>query len=382
MKSTFVYYFSVYCSALRPTDWRYSFVPFVAGINYLCMLLFSVKLDISSLSVLFLFLLSSVGFASLGYFINEFFDIPTDRVAQKVNKLVSISNSRRVFFLLGILLFTFLPWIYLPSDKWSWTLISIELLLFLAYSFPFPRLKNVWFLSGIIDSIYAYVIPIFLSFNTYMLYSGNIYRYNIFLISGAFFFVGYRNIVLHQINDIDFDKRSGIITLPIKVGKYNTKKLLSYILLVEILLLSIYIYSISLSNKFFWAILSLYILHVFINIIIFYKEKLFNTTSFPFLFTNKFYHVFSPLIYIILLLFNDYRWILILFLHFMFLISFEEKKHLFVSVRNAILNIIHFGIFISSVIVNYSIYYLFLLFNVDLIKEKKSAIEYLKNKKN
>ena len=77
--------------ATRAKDWRFSFLPQIFGNLYLWLILFDIPFSISSVLLLILSLITSFGFAALGYFINEFFDKKDDENYNKVNKLLRLA---------------------------------------------------------------------------------------------------------------------------------------------------------------------------------------------------------------------------------------------------------------------------------------------------
>ena len=101
----------------RARDWRLSFVPFIMGCVYLWLWGFGLPFTIEIIWLTFLSLVTTVGFASLGYFINEFFDKESDARAGKINKLAHLSPGIQIFIFSLVLALTLLPWIWLPSTK-------------------------------------------------------------------------------------------------------------------------------------------------------------------------------------------------------------------------------------------------------------------------
>src|SRR5438045_2442079 len=112
----------------RAKDWRLSFVPFIMACVYLWLWWFQISVSIQSIMLVLLSCCTTIGFASLGYFINEFFDKHSDKRAGKVNRLAALSTQKQALILSVILLITFLPWLWLPADSMSWLLIFDELL--------------------------------------------------------------------------------------------------------------------------------------------------------------------------------------------------------------------------------------------------------------
>src|SRR6218665_977521 len=155
--------------ATRLADWQYSFIPQIFGNIYLWLFLFKIRPNVSSIILLICSLLTSLGFAALGYFMNEYFDIEDDTKSGKQNQLAVISKQQKAVLFLSICCVTVLPWLFLPYDSVSLGLINTQCFLFVLYSIPPFRLKKQWFLSVVIDSLYAYVVPFLLSIHTYRL---------------------------------------------------------------------------------------------------------------------------------------------------------------------------------------------------------------------
>lgn len=370
----------------RAKDWRLSFVPFITGCVYLWLFYFNISLDTQSFILFLLSLTTTFGFASLGYFINEFFDKASDKKAGKHNKLSVLKPRHQFLLFFSTLLLTFLPWIFLPSNTITYILIACELSLFLLYSLPFPRLKVVPLVSNIIDAAYAYVVPLVLSFYTYSLFAQSPLDSFIFFFAFAAFIIGFRNILIHQINDVLSDQKAGIENLPIKLGVYNSNILLKMLLVLEFVSVNIFTMLIVLRAPEFilwWAFYLIYVLYK-----LYHSRYKFSSLYFSIQqdrhITDPTYQISFPLIALIVLISIDWKWCILIPMQVLILTPatifqpllkfwkwFYLKMIIFVTVhvRHAL-----------SMSVNYPIYYAFLLFGVDLIKEKKSALEFLKSK--
>ena len=218
--------------ATRSKDWMTSFVPFVMGCVYLWLWWFEFSFDFDLVLVILLSLVTSIGFAGLGYFINEYFDLESDAKAGKQNKLAPVTSFGRLIILIIVLLLTFTPWIFLPKNNFSFILIGLQIILFLLYSMPFPRLKESIYLSLVLDALYAYSVPLLLSFHTFsLLAKSSMYPPWFFLFFLAVTFIGLRNILTHQIKDIFKDEFSGQKTLPMVVGFNATVQLVKLLIL-------------------------------------------------------------------------------------------------------------------------------------------------------
>ena len=372
--------------ATRAQDWRFSFIPQIFGNLYLWLLLFKIGFSIGALSLLLLSLITSFGFASLGYFINEYFDQEDDSKAGKINKLKFVGKSNQFILLVVIVLATFTPWLVLPFNKISGALVTAQIALFLLYaSTPF-RLKKNSYLSGIIDALYAYIVPLILSYYTYYLYSGSL-SFNIpFLIcySALLFVAGYRNIIIHYINDIFKDKKVGLITMPRVIGVNKTNTLLITLLLIELALLLTTIVIIGNQIVPLWLLL-LPILFL-VNRAIKQVQKLPDN-----IIVNKpirhapdlYYQVYGPAIILAVLVWYDFKWVLLVPIHITLFIPLFRLHPLISWYKR-----INFKLYyiwtrqLISWVINYTIFFMFLLIGVNLKKRQLSALGYIKYKLN
>lgn len=356
----------------RASDWKASFVPFVMGFVYLWLLIFQLKPTKHTVFLCFFSLLTTIGFASFGYLINEFFDQDEDKRAGKLNRFETISvGFRSILFMTSILL-TFLPWIYLPSNKWSWVLICFEIGSFLLYSIPPFRLKRFPLISCVFDASYAYLIPIVLSMHTFSIDAEkSLYASHLIWLTIPVFFIGFRNIVLHQIKDVIGDFHAQRKTLPMLFGKHELFDLLSVSLFIEVF--SFFMFFEGLFPDFHLGII--YMLYIIIKSLFFLGNKELKTSKNEFAFfglTDEFYQIWLPTILLICITKQDniwfFLWVLQIFLLIVNYKSFINGELIAITKKS------------FSMIVNYSIFYLFLLFKVDLKEKQMSAWQFLTKK--
>lgn len=362
----------------RSSDWRFSFVPFIMGCVYLWVGFLDIPFNANGLILVGLSLVTTIGFAALGYFINEHFDKASDAKAGKVNKLALLKDYQQFLLLITVLASTLLPWLWLPSNDFSIALISTEIGLFLAYSLPFIRLKESPFLAGIVDSLYAYVVPLVLAFHTYSLFSNSQNELVLLLFAFAVFFIGFRNILIHQINDVIGDKRAGIQTLPMALGVEKTTIALKLTIAYEIAFSAVAFLVIGQLKPVYFIWLIVYLLFIGYRASI--NKEDFTSHFFTLLpgrhFSDQAYQVLFPVTVLLLLIIQDWKWIILLPIHVALLLPkavIEETLkylHLFVIWLRGVV----------SILVNYPIYFAFLIVGVNLKKRNMSASEYLKSK--
>jgi 4-hydroxybenzoate polyprenyltransferase len=71
----------------RTKDWRLTFIPFILGCVYLWLVWFRTPFSIEAMTLIALSLITAIGFAALGYLINEYFDQEDDARAGKLNRM-------------------------------------------------------------------------------------------------------------------------------------------------------------------------------------------------------------------------------------------------------------------------------------------------------
>lgn len=369
----------------RFDDWRFSFIPQIFGLLYFWLLIFKYELNFEILKLLGLSFITSVGFASIGYLINEFFDQKSDALVGKKNQLKNASIAQKLTYFFISLSLTFIPWLLLPSNTLTWVLISLQLAVYFLYNAPPFRLKNHPFFSILLDASYAYLIPFILSGNTYYLGAKTIkIHLGVFILfASILFLVGLRNIFLHLIDDYFFDNQNGRISLPKILGVNKSKLLLITIFSLEfILLISV---SILLSSyyRLFLILLFIALFYLFgIFIRIKKDDKYFILDSSFCSKSNAIYQIYFPLICLSTLCLEAPLWSILVPIHLLTLIPKSYILRLKGLLKFIFKEIVSKGIRnMMSKIVNYSIYYLFLIVGVNLKKEQKSALEFLRKQK-
>lgn len=370
-----------YYTLLRAKDWRYSVLPFVAGSLYLSMLLFGFSFNLDTLLFIVAFLISSVGFAATGYLINDFFDIRSDAKAGKENKLKNFSKPKIFFFFFLSFSVLFIPWIWLPVDSIIVTLIFLEIVLLLVYSLPFTRLKNVYWLSVIIDSLYAYVIPLILAVYTSGVFAEKPVNIEFLPLVLSMFVFGFRNIFIHQLRDINYDIKAGIVTLPQKFNIRETNNYLMTSVILEVLFFVSFCILTGIKQPAFFIWLFVYSVILLFKILKTKKNHTALSVDIKYSLSDVAYYLWFPLFNSILLIYTDWRWLIILPFHIALLIPRFRLEFIYFLFEKLWLKLkagYHF-IFLNcfSRPVNYMIYYSFKLFNVDLRKKNMSASAFI-----
>ena len=173
------------------------------------VLFYGNNLECDILFYLFISILVSIGIAGLGYVMNDIKDFKDDLQNNKPNLFNKFSKSQSVLIVVLFALLSIFPWLYLPTDKYTFYLLVIEFLLFFVYASPPFRLKEKGFLGIITDALYAQVVPSLLAVYTFSKISNTILNVKLIVLYSAWLLlVGIRNIIKHQVEDFDNDKNT------------------------------------------------------------------------------------------------------------------------------------------------------------------------------
>jgi 4-hydroxybenzoate polyprenyltransferase len=165
---------------------------------------------------------------------------------------------------LGFLVLAILPWVvYFPFDALRAGLLGAEILLFILYVLPPFRLKERGLLGIATDALYAHALPAALAMLTYQsLVEVDHQLDDVFVALVAWqFFLGLRNILLHQMKDREHDLKSGIRTFAVAVGEAASAKWLAAFALLELAAWAFFLVRLSPFSPVFllgWAVFLLF----------------------------------------------------------------------------------------------------------------------------
>jgi hypothetical protein len=362
----------------RVNEWKWSFVPFILGNLYLWLFLFEIEPLAQTFAVLILSIITIFGFAATGYVINEWSDIEDDRIAGKNNKLAHLSSVHKIVLLILVLSVCLLPWFYLPYNQYSLILIIGQLTSYILYSVKPFRFKNR-LIGLVLDALYAYIIPMLLSCHTFYLFS-SVGVFPLFLI-GSYAVVlaltGTRNILLHQIIDKPFDIKLNAKNFITKRDASAANRILLVITSIELLFYALFLLVLSNYNLSMSLLLgAVYMYFVFQ----FFKSTINRACKNFGVLYNKQYHLFQPIIFLLILLSYQLNYFPILILHVLLFVPaytyLPAIKYLAINVIGQIFIYIKWGL---SLVINYIIYFIFLCFGINLIKRKQSAFQAMKS---
>ena len=134
--------------------WRNK-APVLITFPYLALYLAEIPFK-ESFPYLILSVITIVGIAGIGYFLNDITDLASDREAGKTNAFSEVSLKGIIALALTLVSLAFLPWFFFPMDQLSWILIVGEIMVFALYSVKPFRFKRIVFLAPLLDAAYAH----------------------------------------------------------------------------------------------------------------------------------------------------------------------------------------------------------------------------------
>ena len=342
--------------------WKYTAAPLL-GVAYFMLFILGFYAH-DSLRIVVRLFLSITGFASLGYFLNDWADAETDSKASKQNKVATLHPFLKFLIVAVFTILALAPWVFFQHYIYSLSLIAAELVLFITYSFYPFRLKAKPFIAPLTDALYSHVIPVV-------------------LFAGILFLINQRNVDLvfisllviwklcsgirYYLNHIALDRENDLLsnhsTLATERGNNFVYRLASkYFLPVEfsaLLLLMLYAGANFHSYAFLFLPVALFV---------FFLEPILTATfrftySFKRISLDDFYQQVFPLLSIIMLCLADRTYVLLLFAHlFLFHRMLERtwkfSRFCYYWLSKLASLVFHFLIFKpASLLLNYSIYY-------------------------
>ena len=114
-----------------------------------------------------LFLVSIVGIAGFGYFLNDVCDIAADRAAGKANAAAGRSPLARAAILFALLLLGLAPWSLLPRNPENLTLLALQVGRADALFGAALRLKERGLGGALADTLYGHLLPMAIAIVTF-----------------------------------------------------------------------------------------------------------------------------------------------------------------------------------------------------------------------
>jgi 4-hydroxybenzoate polyprenyltransferase len=200
---------------LRLGTWWRHLVPPLLAVVYATALLAAPAAG-PVLAALPLFLVSVLGIAGLGYFLNDVSDVAVDRRAGKANAAAGLSPRRRLAVLAALLVVGLAPWLLLPRRPLALGLLGVEVALLAAYSLPPLRLKERGAGGLLADAGYGHALPLLVAaalFSPPPAAAWPPRPSGLVVLAAAWALAkGLRNITLHQLADRKNDRRASCRT--------------------------------------------------------------------------------------------------------------------------------------------------------------------------
>ena len=334
--------------------WNYALAPALGWVYFLLFLNTTDYRD--ALSQLLCIGLSFLGMAALGYFLNDWSDEASDKVANKHNITSSLSVLNKT--IISILLFSIglAPWLLFTKNNLFVFILLLETALILLYSFPPFRFKERGWVAPITDALYAHVLPSVLFL---FLILSEVPPLFLFIVVAWKMLSGVRYYLNHIALDFHNDKLSGTKTLATQYGVLALYRWISkFIFPLEVLFVTA-LFLLSLSHTPYVIPVALFLLFG----TIFIEQILTTTTTASFFVYNfsritidDFYQKVFPIASLIGLVYLDNKFFILLIGH---LLLFHSLGYaIWLLVKGAFLVIYRLPYRKTvSLIINYTVYY-------------------------
>lgn len=364
----------------RAEDWWIGKASSLLGLVYLFSIIFNIRFENFWIWAA-CSLVTITGFASFGYLTNDYFDQEKDALAGKKNFLLGKPALTKVGYFLIALLLLFGPWCFLPYDKVTIILIAAQLLAYFLYSIPGIRLKERGILGLITDAMYAHAVPAVMAAYTYELIAGRGVDLIFFVLLFAWqFCAGLRNVILHQLSDLESDKRSKTNTFISRNEGVAPGHFLLFLKGVELSFLIALIILLYSEDGFFVIPL---VAIAMAGLTSYFLKK---TNAYRFYFPNILYDQWLPYSFIIILSISDIRFLILVPVQaILFSGSFVMALYSKIpwgDLRDVMKSVALAISIACRLAINWAIYVVFRIFFVDLIKEKTDAKGYILRKMN
>jgi 4-hydroxybenzoate polyprenyltransferase len=217
---------------LKAEKWWNDKAPPVFGLAYYLLATGAKVVPLGrSLLAMAAFMTAFIGVAGYGHIVNDLGDIEVDRAAQKANTMQGRKGLHSALMIAALLAMAWLPWLLLPANRWNLSLIGIQLLLLTVYTAPPLRLKARPVLGVITDALYAYSVPMLITWTTWRQLGGQAKPQSILLAAliAWSFCAGLKGILVHQDQDAANDGAVGLSTFVTRYGHVRTFWLLGRI---------------------------------------------------------------------------------------------------------------------------------------------------------
>jgi 4-hydroxybenzoate polyprenyltransferase len=247
---------------LKAEKWWNDKAPPVFGLAYYLLATGAKVVPLGrSLLAMAAFMTAFIGVAGYGHVLNDLGDIEVDRAAGKANTMQGRKGLHSALMIAALLAMAWLPWLILPANRWNLSFIGIQLLLLTLYAAPPLRLKARPVLGVITDALYAFPVPMLITWATWSQLGGPAKPQSILLAALIAWSLcaGLRGILVHQDGDAANDDAVGLSTFVTRYGHTRTFWLLTRIVLpTEIACFALMTLALSRELRFYLAFVVLF----------------------------------------------------------------------------------------------------------------------------
>lgn len=355
--------------SFRINDWKDTHLLFVTLCSFIWLFYYE---ETNFIKHLLFLVLSSISMASLGYYINDIFDIQKDDLVGKFNFASKHSKTKQVFICIILIAIAILSWYVMESNNTDiLILLILELFLFFIYSFPLLRWKEYPFFSVVIDASYAYVIGGSITLLLLMpLKAKFIFIHYIYFV--WLFVIGLRGIISHHIKDYQNDIRSNTRTTATKYGVDKVSLIQKFILPpIELGLFCVFLFMLYKPTLIYYSIYLFFHLTNSKRYLLFASKTIrHHLLEISNILLDNFYYIWLPPFFLTMLIIKDiwYSFIGILYV----ILFYKRIQEFTINIYYIILQPIYNCFFsIGSFIVNHALYYAFLIFGINLKEKNK-----------
>ncbi len=307
---------SSFVKLFRVNEWYDSKIPMLTAATYYLLVRQHARFSYEALTMIgILILFYSVSMA-LGYIVNDYADMETDKLAGKKKLLHKFSKRTALLIVIGTVLTGCLP-VLLYSPNWQTALLLAFIYLFgVSYSVPPFRFKEKGVWGLIVSSTAQRCFPLLIIFAL----QPTEMEWVLLLWMLLSFIDGLRYILVHQYIDLENDMISGVRTFTTGHQKM-TMRLIPVVFLSEILLTGIILFPAAAEHLWMLYVLAGYVV---ISVIrwqgvkaVFRQKPLYTYYQMP---LEDLYNHYLPLMLSTALMEYDQKWVVLLLIWAVFLL--------------------------------------------------------------
>lgn len=189
----------------RWDEWAESKTPLFFAAAYTWLLTQRTQVTSADLARAGLWLVFTMCLLAYGYAVNDFSDVKPDRLANKSNAIGRLPQRHAVLFLLFLVLAGLFSLLFYLSQPWVVLSLLMAYFFATAYSLPPIRFKERGLMGLIVSSTAQRFFPLLVGMSVFG-------RFDLvsWTMAAVFSLMGLRWILVHQLGDIEADRRGGV----------------------------------------------------------------------------------------------------------------------------------------------------------------------------